>query len=146
MPPLVSSTLMDESWRAVGASSPAAALRMQKQCGKDQEELTGFVLAFISDLSPAAVGLALFVHLVVAQSFRRSGAKFRKIKPGRIERTWKDNFAFINNLKAAGYTCSHFSVPTHLASEPAVLQYVIDALTEENDADPVPPPTRSSGR
>jgi len=137
MVPLVSSAVMDETWRAIGGSSTAAVRRMQKQCGKDQEELTGFVIAFTSDLRPEAFGLALYVHLVVAQAFRRSGVKFRKVKPGRIERTWKENFVFINELKTAGYTCSHFSLPTHLASEPALLQHVIDALTEEDDADPV---------
>ena len=135
MPPLVSSSVMGETWQAVGGSSTAAVRRMQKQCGKDQEELTAFVLAFTSDLRPEALGLALYVHLVVAQAFRRSGVKFRKLESGKIERTWKENFAFINDLKAAGYTCSHFSLPTHLTSEPAVVQYVIDALTEEDDAD-----------
>lgn len=128
---------MEETWRAVAASSDAAVRRLQQQCGKDQTELTGFVFGFTSDLKPEALGLALYVHCVVAQAFRRSGVKFRKIKPGKIERTWKDNFAFVNDLKAAGYTCSHFHVPTDLTSEPAVLQYVIDALTEEDEADPI---------
>src|SRR5262245_48448315 len=137
MAPLVSSSLMEETWQAVGGSSTAAVRRMQKQCGKDQEELTAFVLAFTSDLRPEALGLALYVHLVVAQAFRRTGIKFRKLEAGKIERTWKENFAFINDLKTAGYTYSHFSLPTNLTSEPAVLQYVIDALTEDDAIDPV---------
>lgn len=137
MASLVSSAVMDETWRMVGGSSTARIRRMQKQCGKDQEELTAFVLAFTSDLRPEAVGLALYVHLVVAQAFRRCQVKFRKIKQETIERIWKDNFAFINDLKSAGYSFSHFSLPAHLASEPTVLQYVIDALTEEDDVDPV---------
>ncbi len=126
---------MEETWHAVGASSDAAVQRMQKQCGKDQEELTAFVLAFTSDLRPEALGLALYVHLVVTEAFRRSGAKFRKLKAGRIERTWKENFGFINDLKAAGQTCSHFTLSTELTSEPSVVQYVIDALTEQDNDD-----------
>ena len=137
MAPLVSSAVMDETWRVVGGSSAGEIRRMQKQCGKDQEELTAFVLAFTSDLRPEAVGLTLYVHLVVAQAFRRCEVKFRRIKQKTIERTWKDNFAFINDLKSAGYSRSHFSLPAHLTSEPSVLQYVIDALTEEDDDDPV---------
>ena len=135
--PLVSSAVMDETWRAMGEWTTAAVRRMQKRCGEDQEELTGFVLAFTSNLRPEALGLALYVHLVVAQAFRRSGVKFRKITPEGIEREWEENFAFINELKTAGYGCSHFFLPTHLSSEPAVVQYVIDALTVEDDADPV---------
>ena len=75
------------------------------------------------------------VHLVVAEAFRRSTAKFRRLKAGRIERTWKENFAFINDLKAAGHTCSSFSLPPDLTPEPHVMQYVIDALTEQDNAD-----------
>ena len=135
--PLVSATLMEQTWRAVGASSDAAVQRMQKQCGKDQEELTAFVLAFTSDLRPEALGLALYVHLVATEAFRRSGAKFRRLKAGPIEQTWKENFGFINDLKAAGHTCSHFSLSPELTSEPSVVQYVIDALTEQDNDDPV---------
>lgn len=137
MPSLVSTALMDSTWRSVGGSSSTAIARMQKQCGKDQQELTGFVIGFTSDLEPEALGLALYVHLVVAEAFRRSGTRFRKIKPGKIERTWSENFGLINDLKARGYTRSTFSFPTELTSEPAVLQYIVDALTEESDVDPV---------
>ena len=48
--------------------------------------------------------MALYVHLVVIEAFRRSGAPFRKLKPGRIVNTWKENFGFINDLKAADAT------------------------------------------
>ena len=110
---------------------------MQKQCGKNQEELAGFVLGFTSDLGPEALGLALYVHLVVAQAFHRSYAKFRKVKPGKVMSAWKDNFAVVNELKAAGHTCAPFAFPTTLSSEPAVLQYVVDAMTESDEADPI---------
>ena len=110
---------------------------MQKQCSKDQEELTGFVLDFTSDVGTQALGLALYVHLVVAQAFHRSRAKFRKVKPGEIMRAWKDNFAIVNELKAKGHTHAPFVFPTNLTSEPAVLQYVVDALTEHDESDPI---------
>ena len=133
---LVSAGLIDETWRAVGASSPAAIRQLQKQCGKDHEELTGFMLGFTSDLRPEALGLALYVHVVVSHAFRRSGTKFRRIRPGRIERTWAANSEFIDGLKTSGY--SRTAIPNEAlpSSEPAVLRYVIDALTEEGQ-DPV---------
>ena len=118
--------------------SDAEIRRRQGLCGKEQEELTGFVLAFTSELPPEALGLALYAHFVVIEAFRRSGARFRKLKPARIENTWKENFGFINDLKAAGYSRAPFQLSADLTSEPAVMQYVIDALTEENEDDPVP--------
>ena len=137
MEPLVDAQLMEETWRAVGAMSDAEIRTRQGLCGKEQQELTGFVLAYTSDLPSEALGLALYAHFVVVEAFRRSGARFRKLKPARIENTWKDNFGFVNDLKAAGHSRAPFQLKTELASEPAVMQYVIDALTEENEDDPV---------
>ncbi len=135
--PLVDGQLMEETWRAVGTMPDAEIRRRQGLCGKEQEELTGFVLAYTSDLPPQALGVALYAHFVVIEAFRRSRAQFRKLKPTRIENTWKDNFGFINDLKAAGYSRAPFQLKSELASEPAVMQYVIDALTEDNENDPV---------
>lgn len=133
----MSAQLVEETWRAVGAMSDGEIRRRQALCGKEQQELTGFVLAFTSELPPEALGLALYVHLVVIEAFRSSGAQFRKLKPTRIEAKWRDNFGFVNDLKAAGHTCAPFRLGPELASEPAVMQYVIDALTEESEDDPV---------
>jgi hypothetical protein len=137
MEPLVTAQLMEETWRAVGTMPDAEIRRKQALCGKEQEELTGFVLAFTSELPSEALGLALYAHFVVIEAFRRSGARFRKLKPTRIEDTWRDNFGFINDLKSAGYTRAPFQLKPELALEPAVMQYVIDALTEENEDDEV---------
>lgn len=135
--PLVSPTLMEATWESICAAAPDEARRMQKQCGKDQEELTGFVLGFTSELGHEALGLALYMQVVVAQAFRRSGAKFKKVKPGKILRAWEENFAVIDELKAQGRTRAPFVFPAHLTSEPAVLQYVVDALTERDPLDAI---------
>jgi hypothetical protein len=137
MDALVDAELMESAWRAVGAMSDGEIRRRRALCGREQEELTGFVLAYTSDLPSEALGLALYAHFVVIEAFRRSGARFRKLKPTRIEDTWKENFGFINDLRAAGYSAAPFQLKAELASEPAVVQYVIDALTEKNDDDPV---------
>ena len=137
MSALVSPQLMEETWHAAAVMPPNAALHRQELCGKEQPELTGFVIGFTSELPPDAVGLALYAYVVVMEAFRRTETRFRKIHPGKIERAWKDNFAFLNDLKHAGHTRLPFRLEADRSSEPAVLQYVIDALTEQDDEDPV---------
>ncbi len=137
MEPLVTAQLMEKTWRAVGAMSEAEIRRRQGLCGKEQEELTGFVLAYTADLAPEALGLALYAHLVIVEAFRRTRVRFNKLKPATIERTWKENFGFINDLKAAGYGRAPFQLRAGLASEPAIVQYAIDALTEDDEDDPI---------
>lgn len=137
MDALVSPQLMEETWRAVGAMSDAEIRRRQGLCGKEQEELTSFVLAFTADLEREAMGLALYAHFVIVEAFRRSKVRFRRLKAAKIENTWRENFGFINDLKAAGYTRAPFELKAELTAEPAVMQYVIDALTESNEDDPI---------
>src|SRR5438876_10112704 len=130
MEPLVDAQLMEKTWRAVGAMSDAEIRQRQGLCGKEQQELTGFVLAYTSELPPEALGLALYAHFVVIEAFSRIGARFRKLKLTTIENTGKNNFGFVNDLKAASDSRSPFQVKAELASAPAVVPYAIDALTE----------------
>ena len=137
MPALISPELMEQTWRSVAEMPSQELRRRQDLCGEEQEHLSSFVLAFTSDLSPDAIGIALYVHLVVVEAFRRTKALFREIKPGTIERAWKDNFGFVNDLKQAGYGRQPFQLDPRQYSEPAALQYVVDALTETDEDDPV---------
>jgi hypothetical protein len=52
--------------------------------------------------------------------------------------TWKDNFSVVNHLKAAGHRRAPFVFPMDLTTEPAVVQYIVDALTECDESDPIP--------
>src|SRR3981081_3858433 len=41
--------------------------------------------------------------LRVVAAFRRSGIKLRRIRTGRIERTWAENEPFVQTLQIAGF-------------------------------------------
>ena len=51
-------------------------------------------------------------------------------------KTHLSNLAFIDDLKGRVHTRSPFRLETDLTTEPAVMQYVVDALCEE-DEEPV---------
>lgn len=137
MPALISPELMEQTWQSVAEMSPLELRRLQDLCAEQQEELSDFVLAFTSDLSPDATGLALYVSLVVIEAFRRTKTPLRKIGSGKIEAAWKDSFGFVEDLKEAGCGREPFRLEGSRYSEPAALQYVVDALTEADEDDPV---------
>jgi hypothetical protein len=134
---IVDAQVMEATWKAVGAMSEAQIRHTQALCAKQQQELTGFAMVFTSDLPAEAIGLALYVSLVVMEAFRRSGARFGKLKPAKIERAWNASVGFVGDLRAAGHSQAPFQLNPDLVSEPAVMQYVIDALTEQDPDDPV---------
>jgi hypothetical protein len=135
---LVSQALMDATWQRIGGGvSGKEVLRLQQACGKEQEELTGFVIGFSSKLSPEAIGLTLYAHIVIAEAFRRSGAKFRVIKAAKILRTWESAEEMVTSLKDRGRSAAEQHAA--LTSEPAVFHYILGALSEDQDNnDPVP--------
>lgn len=135
--PVVSPDLMEETWESVAASSPEAIEKMQKACGAKQEELTAFVLAYLSEFSNEALGVALWVHLVARQAFVRSGARFKRIKPNKIERAWRDNQNLFAELWSSAEDDPYEELAEREIAEPSVVRYIVDAMTETHPDDPI---------
>jgi hypothetical protein len=135
MPALVSAEVMDATWQQIGASSGARVLALQKECGKHQRELTGFVVGYTSTLSPEAMGLALYAYVVIFQAFRRSGAALRKIGDARILRQWEATGQHLAGPQATGGRLESL-LPSIECSERIVLAYIAGALSHDQE-DPV---------
>ncbi|HEX2826221.1 MAG TPA: hypothetical protein VHP37_07740 [Burkholderiales bacterium] len=133
----ISPELMDQTRQSVAQMSADELQRLQVLCGEDQEELTAFALAFLSERSPDAAGVALYAHVVLMEAFRHSNARFRTIEEDEILRAWEDNAEFVDALQEAGYGRQPFRVQPEKHAEPAALQYALDALTEDDEDDPV---------
>jgi hypothetical protein len=133
--PLVSETMMEATWQRVAGATGAEAQRLQKATAKEQEELMDFVLAMSSELSEDALGLALYAHLVIAEAFRRSGGKFRKVTPAKILSAWESAKEMAAPLKEHGRSAAERLAES--TSEPAVLDYILGALDEDEGDEPV---------
>jgi hypothetical protein len=125
---LVSQTLMDATWQRVAGSSGAQMLRLQQACGKEQEELMGFVIGFSSELRRDAQELTLYTHVVIAEAFPRSGAKLRTIKAAKILRTWESVSERVTSFKEYGRSAA--GQHAEFTSEPAVFRYIVEAMDE----------------
>jgi hypothetical protein len=138
MPPFVDSALVDQTWRRLGALPPRDMLALQRQSGKLQPELVGFVLGYTSRLSPEAVGLALYLMVVTIEMFRSaSPRKMRKVKDAAIMRLWRESEEAIRESLAPDTDADPLSILVANSSEPAVLEYIFDALTDTEQEDPV---------
>ena len=113
-------------------------LALQRQSGKLQPELVGFVLGYTSRLSPEAVGLALYLMVVTIEMFRSAAPrKMRKIKDAAIMRLWRESEEAIRRSLAPDTDADPLSVLVASSSEPAVFEYIFDALTDTEQEDPV---------
>lgn len=136
--PVVSPELVDATWRRVATLSPSEALGVQQRSGKLQPEIVGFVIGFTSDLRPDAVGLALYVMLVVVELFRTAPVrKLVKVRDSTISRHWTANAGLVREARGRDPNPTSAATLARDVSEPHVFHYVIEALTEENPDDPV---------
>ena len=126
------------TWRRLGALPRRDMLALQRQSGKLQPELVGFVMGYTSHLSPEAAGLALYLMVVTIEMFRSaSRRKMRKVKEAAIMRLWRESEEAIRQSFAPNTAADPLSLLVASSSEPAVLEYVFDALTDTDDEDPV---------
>jgi len=137
MPALIASELMEETWTSVAQMSAEELQRLQALCGEEQEDLTAFAMAFLTERSPDAAGVGLYTQIVLMEAFRRTKMRFHTIEAATIERAWEENAELVEFLKDAGYGRQPFRVQPDRHAEPAALQYAFDALTEDDEDDPV---------
>ncbi len=138
MTAFVDQGVVERTWRRLGALPARDMLKLQRNAGKLQPELVGFVLGFTSDLRAEAAGLALYVMIVVLEMFRSASRKsMRKIDELAVMRLWRESQqAIAGSLNAPGGS-DPLSALLAESSEPAVFEYVFDAFTDMEQEDPV---------
>ena len=121
---LVSPELIEKTWKAVATSSEQQILKMQRNHKKTQPALTQFIYTHLFGLREDAAGVGMYVYHVVLQAFSRILPK-----PGRVRR------AQIQRYIDAGALVEDYDPKTKIAesSEPHVLLYVYEALTDDED-------------
>jgi hypothetical protein len=134
---LASEDFVEATWKKVAAMDEKTALALQKSCGKSQPELTGFVIAWMHELRAEAAGLGLYVMVVVFEMFRATGAKIRKANEKSVMKHWKRSAELAALLEASGVQPTSLFAASLPTDEPHVSQYVIEALTEEPEDEPV---------
>ncbi len=134
MPALVSSELVERAWQRVDGLGAPDVLKLQKQSGKFQPELVGFVLGFVHDLSAEGAGIALYAMLVLFEMFQAVPArKWAKVKDSAILRLWVANRELSDDLLAREFDREAMAQFVDQSTEPAALQYVVDALVDAQE-------------
>jgi hypothetical protein len=124
---LVSAETVEQTLQAFDSASPEEKTALRQRCGQFQEELTAFVVAYSEALPDRERALTLALLPVVMDAFRRSGATFRKIRPGEIVHAWKASAGFARELKVRA--------DTQGKAEPEVLLLVLEILFDTDPAD-----------
>ncbi len=140
MAAIVSAETAEQAWQRIGALDEPSIVELQERSGKFQPELVGFVLGFTHELSPEAMGIALYAMLVIFEMFQRGVPRIKKVKEQTILRLWHENRHATSELVAAEFDNDLMQVFIADSVEPAALQYVVDALVDvQEESGDLPP-------
>lgn len=133
MATIVSAETAQQAWERIGAYNEDTVLKLQKRSGRFQPELVGFVIGFTHELSPDAIGIALYAMLVVFEMFQQSASQIKKVKEQTIVRLWHENRHATSELVASRFDVDLVDAFVSASVEPAAIGYVIDALIQVQD-------------
>ena len=131
--PFISDGVISATLDTLNAASPAEAAARQGRAGQFQPELTAFVAVFTLKQRAAAAGIGLFIMLVLSEAFRASAVKVRKAREQVVLRHWRAAHDHAEALREDVNGPMELLDDLPESSEPAALQYVIEALTEVTD-------------
>lgn len=141
MTAIVSPSFAEQAWQRIGRLAPSEVVKLQRRSGKFQPELVGFVLGFTHDLSPEAMGIALYAMLVIFDMFQRAAPPgFAKVKERAILQLWEENRGLSDTLLASDFDAELMNEFATGSCEPAAVRYVIDALVDvQEESGDLPP-------
>lgn len=122
--PFISQTVMDHTWRSVGASTGSEIGQIQKRALKTQPALTRFVYDHALDLREDAAGVGMYIYHVIVETFGTVNPSVKKVKAKQVASVWQTLGKDIRGVREDDIAVS---------AEPVVLQYAVDALTEDDD-------------
>ncbi len=122
--PYISQTVMEHTWQSVGSLTGSEIGQIQMRAQRTQPALTRFVYDHACDLREDAAGIGIYVYHVICETFATLKPRIRTVKPKQIASVWETLGKDIREFREDDIEDS---------SEPAVLQYAFDALTEDDD-------------
>jgi hypothetical protein len=129
--------VVDDTWKEFSSLDDLEALDYIDMLGTRQPELMGFVCVALDDLDEELAELGMFVFLVVYRMFEVTFDEIRIAQEADVARSYDELEARLDLLEGAHEKFQLRSVQREIASQPAVIQYVMDALMEQHDEAPL---------
>ena len=123
----ISEKIVEKTWKEVAGLSSDRAGKEMSRMSKEQPDLLAFLMGSTDDLAQEARELAVYIAFAVYRMFQTSSAGIKKILSKEIADCFNRNEGLLKSPEGAPEKFSGIG----LTVQPHVMQYVIEALTEE---------------
>ena len=125
--------IVEKTWQEVAGFSPEKAKREMTKIGNTQPELLAFVTESSKEMSQEVRELAVYMFFVVYRMFHEARWKIKKICSEEIIECYEHNEGLMERLEGADERFLDRIASLQTSKQPHVVNYVVDALMEEDD-------------
>lgn len=130
--------LVEKTWQEVADFTAARADREMQKLGKEQPDLLAFILEVTKDLDRDAKELGIYLFFNVVRMFHKaSRTKIPAVSPETILECFEKNSALLESLDEATEESFKRVAAAELSPQPHVMGYVVKAMFEEVEDDPL---------
>ena len=130
--------VVESTWQEVAGYGMDEACDRMNDLAAQQPALVGFVHHHSKELSRDAQELGMYIFFVVYKIFEKSAPKpIKRISSQSISDSYQINELFISSLENAHEKFFKRNAETMAERQPNIMRYVLEAMMEKNEDDPV---------
>jgi hypothetical protein len=124
--------IVEKTWQEVGGFSPDRAKKEMMKIGNIQPELLAFVTGSSQEMVQEVRELAIYMFVVVYRIFQKAHGKIKKISSEEIIKCYEHKEGLMERLEGAHDKFLDRITSIQTSRQPYVVNYVVDALMEED--------------
>jgi hypothetical protein len=125
--------IVEKTWQEVAGFSPDEAKKELMRIDNSQPDLLAFVTESSQEMVQEARELAIYMFVVVYRMFQKARGKIKKISSEEIIKCYEHNENLMEGLEGAHEKFLDRIASAQTSKQPYVVNYVVDALMEENE-------------
>jgi hypothetical protein len=125
--------IVEKTWQEVAGFSPVEAKKELMRIDNSQPDLLAFVTESSQEMVQEARELAIYMFVVVYRVFQKARGKIKKISSEEIIKCYEHNENLMEGLEGAHEKFLDRIASAQTSKQPYVVNYVVDALMEENE-------------
>ena len=127
--------IVEKTWQEVAGFSPDKAKKEMMKIGNSQPELLAFVMESPKDMGQEVRELAIYMFVVVYRMFQEAHGKIKRISYEEIIECYEQNEGLMEKLEGADERFFDRIAGVQNSRQPHVVNYVVDALMEEDEGE-----------
>jgi hypothetical protein len=131
----VPEAIVEKTWQEVAGFSPDRAKKEMMKIGNNQPDLLAFVTESAKEMGQEVRELAIYMFLVVYRMFQEVHGKIKKISSEEIIECYEHNEGLMERLEGAHEKFLDRVANVQTSRQPYVVNYVVDALMEEDEGE-----------